>query len=443
MKTVDEAAAALDVSPRRVRALIAAGKLDAEKVGGVWLIDEASLARREDADVDRRGGRPRHGASPEEMELVLMNREHAVVEAVYDSERNVFTKVGSLLDAARAPLGLVNERGKISPAVLSSWWSDRGIPRARKGVADILASLGATVPEELVYRNLGLSLSDQYWVKPKRADVTWSQLNFFDNDFEQLAMDSEGESDGPGRHPDNTSDGVLPKHWLVTPNRTRVLAKSGGEFLQEPCNEVVASELCRRIMPAARYVTYGLGGWSGSLACFCPNFLSDVEEFVPAHYVRMTQKQASHHSDYQHYLECCHALGVEEPELAISYGIVCDDLMANTDRHWRNFGLVRNVETLECRIAPIFDTGSSLWHDRPDLLFSRDFTFTGKQFEANPGRQLQLAELDWLETAAIQDLDEFAREILSKSLLPEERIGLICQGIRWRVGRMTSIREYL
>jgi hypothetical protein len=43
---VSAAADELSVHPSRVRALIASGALEAEKVGGVWLIDRASLAGR-------------------------------------------------------------------------------------------------------------------------------------------------------------------------------------------------------------------------------------------------------------------------------------------------------------------------------------------------------------------------------------------------------------
>lgn len=467
MKTVDEAARLLGVTPRRVRALIGSGRLTAEKVGGIWLVDDACLERRLNDNVRKRGGRPKRGSGANEIQLVLMNRNHVVAEAVYDTAHSVFIKVGPLVDKDRAPLGLTDARGRMSPAALSAWWSDRGIPRARKGISDLLARCGASVPEELAYRNLGLSLSDQYWVRPSATDVTWDELNFFQNDFEQLAAPpyagdcggapaprATSSSDG-NRHPDNTSDGVLPKHWFVAPGGTRILAKGGGPFSQEPCNEVIASELCQRIVPPnpqghARFVTYKLGAWpdepvpsTSPLASLCANFLSDEEEFVPAQYVRMVRPQEAHHSDHQHYLECCHALGVSDAARELSFGIVCDDIMANSDRHWRNFGVVRNVETLECRIAPIFDTGSSLWHDRPDLLAERDFTFVGKQFESHPGRQLQLAELDWVDTGALQGLDEYARETLSHSTLPPERIDLVCQGIRWRVGRITNICEFL
>ena len=196
-------------------------------------------------------------------------------------------------------------------------------------------------------------------------------------------------------------------------------------------------------MPETQFCPYALGKEADALVSLCSNFLSDEEEYVPAHYVRMLRPRGPHHSDYQHYLECCYELGIDDVPRAISYGIVCDDVMANIDRHWRNFGIVRNVETLACRIAPIFDTGSSLWCDREDLLAAHDFTFSSKQFEINPGKQLQLADLDWVDTDKIQDLDEYAREVLCKSTLSPQRIDLICEGIRWRVQRLTHICEFL
>ena len=74
---------------------------------------------------------------------------------------------------------------------------------------------------------------------------------------------------------------------------------------------------------------------------------------------------------------------------------------------------------------------------------ARDFTFSSKQFEVNPGKQLQLADLDWVDTDRVQDLDEYAREALCKSALPLQRVDLICEGIRWRVRRLTHICEFL
>ena len=98
-------------------------------------------------------------------------------------------------------------------------------------------------------------------------------------------------------------------------------------------------------------------------------------------------------SDFDHYLECCSRLGASDARAALERLIVCDDIIANTDRHFRNFGIIRNMETLECRPAPIFDSGTSLWCER-DLaaLMEGDFSFTSKQFEASPARQMLLVE---------------------------------------------------
>ena len=54
--SVDAAARVLGVHPGRVRQLVAAGQLDAHKVGGRWLLPEAAVMERHDAQ--RPAGRP-------------------------------------------------------------------------------------------------------------------------------------------------------------------------------------------------------------------------------------------------------------------------------------------------------------------------------------------------------------------------------------------------
>lgn len=57
MLTVPQAATRLGVSPARVRALIAAGRLTARKLSGAWVIQERALDARRIRE--RRPGRPR------------------------------------------------------------------------------------------------------------------------------------------------------------------------------------------------------------------------------------------------------------------------------------------------------------------------------------------------------------------------------------------------
>ena len=49
--------------------------------------------------------------------------------------------------------------------------------------------------------------------------------------------------------------------------------------------------------------------------------------------------------------------------------IVLDFLIGNEDRHFNNFGLIRNAVTLEwIGVAPIFDCGTSLWYNTQESL---------------------------------------------------------------------------
>ena len=59
MMTTKQAAEALGVSVRRVRAMIEAGQLPAEKFGRDWMIDEKDLAAVRDRKPGYPKGRPR------------------------------------------------------------------------------------------------------------------------------------------------------------------------------------------------------------------------------------------------------------------------------------------------------------------------------------------------------------------------------------------------
>ncbi len=60
---------------------------------------------------------------------------------------------------------------------------DRAIPSSRKGLDEALAKFGLSNARCLLLRSLGLSLSDQYWMKPENGDLAWEKVNFFQNEF--------------------------------------------------------------------------------------------------------------------------------------------------------------------------------------------------------------------------------------------------------------------
>jgi len=90
-----------------------------------------------------------------------------------------------------------------------------------------------------------------------------------------------------------------------------------------------------------------------------------------------------------------------------------DYIIANKDRHWNNFGAVRNAKTLEwIGLAPIFDSGTSLWHDTPHI----GADVKCKPFRRNYAEQIKLVDkLSWFDFDSLKGLDNKIKEILSKS----------------------------
>ncbi|MBO7674778.1 MAG: DNA-binding protein [Atopobiaceae bacterium] len=443
--STSEAARILGITPQRVTQLIAQGTLEAARVGRTWIVSPESVERRI-RHSSSKGGRPKRGEGRSQRRFMLMNRTHEVAELVYDIDRRSFTHVGDIVDDQRTPLGVLRGRRSTWAASIDAWWRGRGMPGTRANLAGILAEAGVDVPEELVMRNLGLSLSDQYWIRPNSSGLCWEDINFFNNPFEEVSATTMAFSPvtPPAKaHPDNTSDGNLAKRWVVDEG-VPTLIKEGGRLDQEPYNELVATRLHQRLLPPDEFVPYHLVGSGAHATSACPCFLSDGEEYVPALYVDRVIPDRPDLNSYQHFVACCESLGVGEVEPSLAKMIVCDDILANADRHWRNFGIVRDVESLVCRMAPVFDTGSSLWCDASlEELAKGEFSFTGKQFEQSPARQLLLVEdMSWFEAS---DLDGFVDEaigILEKNPLIQDRLPYVRRSLQRRVNRIVDIREW-
>ena len=66
----------------------------------------------------------------------------------------------------------------IDKVALTSWWRRRAIPASRDGLRQALEEMGIALPEILLEKCWGLSLSDQYWICPKGSDLRWEDVNF-------------------------------------------------------------------------------------------------------------------------------------------------------------------------------------------------------------------------------------------------------------------------
>ena len=66
---------------------------------------------------------------------------------------------------------------------LRSWWSRRAVPISQGHIKSLLEKMGFSCSEEYLVKNLGLSLTDYYWLCPAGSGLKWEQVNLFTNDF--------------------------------------------------------------------------------------------------------------------------------------------------------------------------------------------------------------------------------------------------------------------
>lgn len=218
---------------------------------------------------------------------------------------------------------------------------------------------------------------------------------------------------------------------------------------QRPFNEAVATALHRRLLSEGEFVPYAVERMFDGPVCLCDDFLDGREEYVPAVYVKNALGGQRGNSTYDRYCRFLGKHGADEAAVrrSMSQMIVCDALLANSDRHWRNFGIIRNVDTLEIKPAPLFDSGNCLWYNVPTAaLAAGEFGFAAKPFGPDPSVQLALADsLDWFDSSRLDGFVGEAIEILSQSkwATAEGRLESIRRGLERRVVEVNAAVEVL
>lgn len=340
----------------------------------------------------------------------LMHKHIAVLEFTLHRIMGTVSKIHKVIRIDHAPVGTIVQ-GHVSHELLNNWWQGRSIPASRDGLKSALDVLGANGTGTLIEKCFGLSLSDQYWVCPENTSLRWEDVNFFQNTFSEdmgdILFGKKAERDQVNlMSPDNTSDGWLRKKWKII-DGVRCLVKAGsGTVHQEAYNEVVATLLCQTM--GINHIPYRLTMVEDMPCSVCDTFINEHTELVTAWSVMQTMKKANHHSVYQHYMNCCHRLGVTDVGLAVDQMIVLDYLMMNEDRHQGNFGLIRNAETLEwVGVAPIFDTGSALCFRFINSRIKGEAIIPCKPFRTVHEKQLELvSDFSFVNVEALRNLRE-------------------------------------
>ena len=383
--------------------------------------------------------------------FTLMNKNKKVFDFVYDEEEHFIVNFERNYPENEdyAPFGLIkiNEIDKVE---FNKWWKNRQIPASRKGLKEVLHNSNVYDKDNfdlLDAKAYGLSLSDKYWVKGVEEEISWESINFFDNEFSEdigkiLFNGGKTALNLNLNTPDMTSNGNYEKRWKIIDGE-RYLLKAGSKiYNQEPFNELIATKLYERLLNKDEYVEYSVIFDDDKAISKCKNFITKDTELVPAWKINEYYEFLDDEDKYTHYIRCLNNLGIKDAETLTDKMIVCDYIIANKDRHFNNFGVIRDVNTLKfIDVAPIFDNGCSLWYDENDM-YVGEFFLT-KPFEEYEKKQLSLVKkLEWLDISKLEDFPNEVKTILSMDkLLSKERINKIVDQIKLRIEFVKELKK--
>ena len=245
--------------------------------------------------------------------------------------------------------------------------------------------------------SLGLSLNDNYWVKPEWLHGGFSEYNLFENDFsEALALVAfTGHSEkisGLISSPELSTDGRYPKCWRRIDGVNK-LYKAGTEGYAnagtEPYCEFYASQIAEKM--GVNSVRYGITKWKEKVCSVCDAFTDLDTSYVSfsAKYGRKSVKEI---------LEIYDSLGFLDEFITM---VIYDAIVFNCDRHLGNFGFLYNLETGMFMPSPVFDENLAL---APGA-FGSDLYCKRPQISVNSSRKYRDGSCEKLKSIAVYSID--------------------------------------
>lgn len=397
---------------------------------------------------------------------ILMNQNKEVLKFEFDKELNVIINIDEVYDINFAPLTIKNISDEKRGSTLNTWFNDRGIPLYRDNAKDIIDIFGIDSVKQLINRNYALSVSDQYWFKPEGSDIEWKNINYFEKNYDSFTFAEGTYGSGAGKvlgqnsvrnsdkTPNNTSGGQLKKVWIKKDGENYLYKGSGTIHNFEPINEVLASKICEILeVPFVRYSLDVIHTKrQDSVVSICKCAINKDEEIIPAYSVltERANEVTKNINDYYLYLEILEEKNVPNAKEYLQKMLMLDYILLNEDRHLANFGVIRNVKTLNWdRICPIFDTGRCMntnvtkaywnFNEGEVKCFTNELISSfelEKIFDINIDKEKieRLKSLDKAYGKMLKDYQEYTK-------LTDDEVELIVAGYRKRIECFEKIQK--
>lgn len=329
---------------------------------------------------------------------------------------------------------------------IQQWWELRAVPASRTTMQKVIHAAGCLNTEMYLAKNLGLSMTDTYWIRPEGLD-----LSFDDVKFSNLAAYSHGKipyHNATSYDPNASLGGQMEKYWDLV-HETPILVKESYKFFgQQSVNEVFATLLHNRQKTNIPFVNYTASVKNDrGIECRCSSFTSDHIELLSAHEILESQKTRNDCSQYEKYIDICSENGIDRILMQdfMDYQTMTDFLISNTDEHLLNFGILRNADTMQLLgPAPIFDSGNSMFfmderktpYSRADIL---QLPVTGfYKSEENFLKKVKnrkLVRIDLLPTSSE------VKELYVQAGIPEEKAEFISKNFETKTQLLSEFQR--
>lgn len=269
---------------------------------------------------------------------------------------------------------------EINISRLNNWLLSRALPVERDGYENIIKFLNIKTNRDFLIDNLALSLSDQYWLRPKGYNLKWEDINFFKNDYNILEFSNAvfGKDNNLSLAntnkifrlntsqfitPNASLGGMLKKLWYQEKGENYLLKGANSIYNLEPINECLATKIGNII--GLNCVQYSLkeikGKRTQQLVSVCKDIVGENEHIVSSYSLILGFPEIKI-EDYSSYIEFVEdELDILNAREQIEKMLMLDYIMLNEDRHLNNFGVLRDSNTLKwIKICPVYDTGRSM-----------------------------------------------------------------------------------
>jgi len=364
------------------------------------------------------------------MAMYTLMRKNEEIMMLQIGEDGNIVKLGKKQNTAIMPL-----QNRTSPKGIIEWWRDRAIPIKQGKIEKMLRENGIETNGLYLTHNLGLSLTDYYWIRPLGSDLTWEDVNFFDNDFKEnllIGKINYNNIEVNEYQPNSSLQGNLEKTWIID-NGIRKLVKGNHDlYSSESINEVIIGDaIAAQGREAVIYSLLHIDGKNYDYGCVSNLFTSQQKELVSAYAVMTSELKPNNISGYEHFINVCDKNGLDRNIVReyLEFEILIDFIFSNRDRHLTNISILRDADTLKfISMAPIYDSGKSLLVGRDIVPITDKFVLSQ---EAQGFKEHELDLLKYVQNRKLIDVnllptaEKIAEMYCKDSQVSDERIKFV------------------